>query len=327
VDELLYKNSTGVLAPGQNCRFAKVTNSLDISSFFDRGGASLRKLVDLNLVGAATLFLVTTIAPVSYSAAEELVKFDSATLRVGLLQQRLAHERGETVKGAPGILIEGYLSKPEGAGPFPAIILLRGCGGMDAGGRLGAERITDWGYVALIVDSFATRGIKDSCTPPAPDRKADAIGALLYLSKLPFVDPERIAIVGYSQGGSVALEIASTNPAGLFEMPDELKFKVAVAFYPWCSNAADQVTIPALVLIGELDDWASAKECERLMERRAGRGAPMKLVVYPGAYEDFDDPSVGNGELFLGHFLKYEPGAAQQSTAEMRDFLEKQLSR
>jgi dienelactone hydrolase len=304
-----------------------VTYPLDIPSFVDRRAASLHKLVDLNLRCVAALLLGTTFALTSHSVAEELVKFDTATARVGQLQQRLAHERGETIKGAPGISIEGYTSKPEGAGPFPAVILLRGCGGMETGGRLGAERITDWGYVALIVDSFATRGIKDSCTPPAPDRKADAIGALLYLSKLPIVDPKRIAIVGYSEGGSIALEIASANPVGLYEMPDELKFKAAVAFYPWCSRAADQLTIPALVLIGELDDWASAKDCERLMERRMGRGAPMKLIVYPGAYQDFDAPAVGDGELFFGHLLKYEPRAAQQSTTEMHNFLEQQLLR
>jgi dienelactone hydrolase len=146
---------------------------------------------------------------------------------------------------------------------------------------LGAERITNWGYVAFVVNSFATRGVEDACTPPAPDRKADAIGALFYLSKLPIVDPERIAIVGYSQGGGVALEIDSANPVDLFEIPGELKFKAAVAFYPSCSIGR------------ELDDWASAKDCERLMERRTGRGAPMKIIVYSGAHHDFAAPASG----------------------------------
>jgi dienelactone hydrolase len=303
-----------------------LTYPIAILSFVDRRANSLRKLIDLDLSCAAALLLVATLALVSRAVAEELVKFDSVTSVVGQLQQRLARERGETVKGAQGVSIEGLLSKPERAGPFPAVILLRGCGGMEAGGRLGAERITDWGYVALTVDSFATRGIKKWCTPSSPDRKADAIVALLYLSKLPILDPERFAIVGYSQGGGVT-QIASTSPVGLFGMPDELKFKAVVAFNPSCSTAADQLSIPALVLIGEFDDWAPAKECERLMKQRTGRGAPMKLIVYPGAYQDFDAPDVGNGGRFPGHFLNYEPKAAQQSTSEMRNFLEQQLLR
>jgi cephalosporin-C deacetylase-like acetyl esterase len=63
-----------------------------------------------------------------------------------------------------------------------------------------------WGYVSLAVDSFATRGIKDACTQPTPAlmlaRQGDALGALSYLSNLPFVDPQRIAIMGASQAAS-----------------------------------------------------------------------------------------------------------------------------
>jgi dienelactone hydrolase len=92
---------------------------------------------------------------------------------------------------------------------------------------------------------------------------------------------KRFAVLGSSQGGIVALQLASTHPVGLFAIPDELKFRDAVAYYPLCSVATDQLTIPTIILIGELDDWTPAKDCERLMERRAGKGAPVKLVIYP----------------------------------------------
>jgi dienelactone hydrolase len=122
------------------------------------------------------------------------------------LQQRLARERGEMPTGAPATTIEGYPSKPDGSGPFPAIVYLHGCDGLSANARsVAAEVITGWGYVSLAVDSFATRGIKGACDQPIPDRQADALGALLYLSKLAFVDPKRIAVLGSSQGGIIAL--------------------------------------------------------------------------------------------------------------------------
>jgi dienelactone hydrolase len=90
-----------------------------------------------------------------------------------------------------------------------------------------------------LVDSFASRGIKESCDQLGlmPSRQADALGALLYLSKPDFVDPKGIAVVGSSQGGVVALQLASTHAVELFAFPDNLKFKAAVAYYPPCGVA------------------------------------------------------------------------------------------
>jgi len=261
-------------------------------------------------------------------SADELVKFDSAAYVVGKLQQRLARERGEMATGASPTTIEGYLSKPDGSGPFPAVVYLHGCDGLSANARnIAAEVITGWGYVSLAVDSFATRGIKAACDQPMPDRQADALGALLYLSKLAFVDPKRIAVLGSSQGGIVALQLASTHPVGLFAIPDELKFKDAVAYYPLCSVATDQLTIPTIILIGELDDWTPAKDCERLMERRAGKGAPVKLVIYPGAYHAFNVAAFRDGMRYLGHWVKYDADAAQRSVLEVHDFLATELAK
>jgi dienelactone hydrolase len=261
-------------------------------------------------------------------SADELVKFNSAPYIVGKLQQRLARERGEIPTVAPATTVDGYLSKPNGSGPFPAVVYLHGCDGLSANARnIAAEFLTAWGYVSLAVDSFATRGIKEACDRPMPDRQADALGALLYLSKLAFVDQKRIAVLGSSQGGIVALQLASTHPAELFAIPDELKFRGAVAYYPLCSVATDQLTIPTLILIGGLDDWTPAKECERLMERRAGQGAPVKLVIYPGAYHGFNVAAFRDGMRYLGHWLRYDADAAQRAFLELHEFLATELAK
>jgi dienelactone hydrolase len=55
------------------------------------------------------------------------------------------------------------------------------------------------------------------------------------------------------------------------------------------------------------------------------KGAPVKLVVYPGAYHDFDIPDAAGGRRYYGHWLKYDAGAAARSTAAMHDFLAAQL--
>ncbi|MGH8276995.1 MAG: alpha/beta hydrolase family protein, partial [Steroidobacteraceae bacterium] len=170
----------------------------------------------------AAVFLAAVICvQFAPARADEVVTFPSARYLVGTLTQRLAREHGEPLQRAPAEMIKGYLSRPNGDGPFPAIVHLHGCGGLLDKRRVAdARQFTNWGYVTLMVDSFATRGIKDACAGLyIPARQADAMGALVYMSKLSFVDPARIAVVGYSQGGSAALNIASVPPAELFEMP------------------------------------------------------------------------------------------------------------
>jgi dienelactone hydrolase len=260
--------------------------------------------------------------------ADEQVRFESARYRVGELQQRLARERGETVAPRRGTVLEAYLSTPEGAGPFPAVVSLHGCSGLPQSLRITEARyLNALGYVSLVVDSFTTRGIIEACVSSMPDRHADALGALSYVSKLPFVDPKRIALVGRSQGGIVALQVASTQPVDVFDMPEGLAYRAVVAFYPYCGAATDELALPALVLIGEADDWTPAKNCERWMARRAGRGAPVRFIVYPGARHSFDMPGVGKGVELFGHRLKYDPEAARRANDEIREFLQVQLAR
>ena len=216
--------------------------------------------------------------------AQELVRFDSAPVRLGQLQLRLARERGEAPKAAD--TIEGYLAKPEGNGPFAAIVYLHGCDGHAKDDRKSiAQFVTGLGYVSLAVDSFATRGIKDACTKPLPAlmlaRQGDALGALSYLSKLPFVDPQRIAVLGGSMGAMVALQLASTHNVETFDAPRDLKFKAAVAYYPLCGVASEELIVPTLILIGELDDWTPARDCELWMKRRVDRVHPLSWSSIP----------------------------------------------
>ena len=278
----------------------------------------------MSTIRAVTVLLGLLLAHLAY--ADDLVRFESARYRVGELQQRLARERGETITPPPATIIEGYLSKPAGDGPFPAVVSLHGCSGLSHSLRMGeADFLTALGYVALIVDSFTPRRIVEACISAMPDRHADAIGALAYLSKLAFVDTKHIALIGRSQGGGVGLQVASTSD--VYDVPDELSYKAVVAFYPPCRLAADELALPALIMIGDADDWTPVKGCERWMARRAGRGAPVKLIVYPGASHSFDSKIAGAGMTLFGHRLKYDAEATMSAGAELREFLRQQLTR
>src|ERR1043166_9212961 len=98
---------------------------------------------------------VATFSSNAATLAGELVRFESAPVHVGQLQQRLARELGKTAKAASET-IEGYLSKPEGDGPFSAVVYLHGCDGLSEGApKFVAQFATALGYVSLTVDSFA----------------------------------------------------------------------------------------------------------------------------------------------------------------------------
>ena len=118
------------------------------------------------------------------------------------------------------VSLSSWLAKPDGDGPFPAVVLLHGCTGTERntphqsiwrGLNRHAQLLNENGYVTLIVDSFGPRGIVHSCRGEyASDQLADAYSALDHLRSLPFVDADRIGVVGLSMGGSTALRVAAT---------------------------------------------------------------------------------------------------------------------
>jgi dienelactone hydrolase len=186
--------------------------------------------------------------------------------------------------------------------------------------------MTGWGYVSLAVDSFAPRGIEDQCTHLAPGRLGDALAALSYLSHLPFVDAQRIAVVGSSQGAIVALKLASTYE-DIFDAPRDVRFIAAVAYYPMCGAMTEDLVRPALILIGELDDWTPARDCELWTKWQVNKGASARLIVYAGAYHAFDVSALAEGKESFGHWVKYDASATAGSVQEMQSFLASQFSR
>src|SRR5262249_44928823 len=160
--------------------------------------------------------------------------------------------------------IQGYLTKPKGDGPFPAVVLLHSCLGLRVDRRSIASRLASWGYVALFVDDFTKRGIRESCAVDFPEGLSDAFGALAFIATLPYVDKTRIGAVGYSQGADTALQIASLRFRSSFAIPEDVAFKAAAAFYPPCENrAGTRLRLPTLILIGAADTVTPAAECQR----------------------------------------------------------------
>src|SRR5437899_3161608 len=107
------------------------------------------------------------------------------------------------------IAISGDLDFPSGAGPFPAVILAHGCGGIGVVQTAWAQVLRQWGYATFVVDSFRGRGLAEVCTSAATltgiQRIPDAYGALRVLATHPRIDARRVALMGFSHGGSLPL--------------------------------------------------------------------------------------------------------------------------
>ena len=281
-----------------------------------------RRLMGALLVATATLLFSASLY------ASEIVRFNSAPIPPTPLKMRLAQARGEAATAEAGIDIIGELSQPDGKGPFPALVMLHGCGRpIPALDRIRVERYVSWGYAVLTFDSFKPRGIRQACSPgggPAADRLMDAFGALDYLARLPSIDAGRIAVVGFSQGGGMALSAVNANEIGTLGLR---QFKAAVAYYPtWCPSANETVTAPVLILVGELDDWTPAKDCRASMATRSGQEAREKLIVLPDAYHGFDGITLKDKPLrYFGHLLAYNASADHEAEVQMKAFLSEVL--
>jgi dienelactone hydrolase len=232
----------------------------------------------------------------------------------------------------PGDRIQGDLAKPDGAGPFPAVVGLHGCAGMhDTTKQRLADELVAWGYVVLLVDSYATRrGIDHACTSSAfatfVRRWPDAYGALAFLASQTFVDPQRVAVVGFSAGARVALSVAETDSFEQFVPEGNLRFRAAAAFYPPCEQAVGRPGIPTLIFIGALDDWTPAADCSNRIARWGNDGPPVELIVYPGAYHGFYYAYLQPGRTMFDHWLEYNGEAADNADRRLHQFLDRHLN-
>jgi len=160
-------------------------------------------------------------------------------------------------------LAELYL--PFGTAPTGAIVVLHGCDGIGPHYRQWARRLTEWGFAALLIDSFRPRGFREVCNhgmlvqPEAQAR--DAFDGAAYLRAAPEVRAERVGVIGFSHGGYAVLKAVL---AGLVRCQNEPVFAAAVAYYPGCDPRdlpGAPLEVDTLILIGDADDWTPAARC------------------------------------------------------------------
>jgi dienelactone hydrolase len=197
--------------------------------------------------------------------------------------------------------LHAQLYKPDGAGPFPTVIALHACGGLSGHTDPVLPRYRDWteqllksGNAVLWPDSYGSREVGPQCrvkevhVKARRERVADIVAARTWLMKQDWVARDRVSLIGWASGASALLWAVRPQNAGRDAAPD---FRAAIAFYPDCRISAGlgwSTRVPTLVLIGAKDDVSSPPACRQMVDGAHGRSALARILVYPGAYHDFD---------------------------------------
>jgi dienelactone hydrolase len=235
------------------------------------------------------------------------------------------------------------LYKPSGTGPFPALVLVHQCGGLQSAASnwqnlsvlFWARAAVDRGHVVLVLDSLGPRGIDEVCLGPKgglnwPRGVKDALLAATHLQSLDYVDRQRVFLLGFSWGGSVGLLASSkqwvdalSDTAG--------RFTAVAALYPRCHGAAtlsdtfiaSDIDRPLLVITAELDTETPSSECIGRLEAARQQGAPVRWHTYGQATHCWDCRNLdGYSKTVFGRAVsyRYSHEATHDSVARVFSF-------
>jgi dienelactone hydrolase len=199
------------------------------------------------LIGGAVV-VANMLAPAQAEPRTTLA--DGGVGRIGFRTHTPASQRPLLTRSYlkdPAISIGGVLSLPTKAslerhGKSPAVILAHGIGGVSAEREHAwAKRLNSWGLAAFVVDSYAGRGFKPPVyadMPAAPHMAAhllDAYLALQLLATHPRIDGSRVAVMGFSMGGTVAANAVFERFRSGALGGATNRFAAYISFYPSCN--------------------------------------------------------------------------------------------
>jgi carboxymethylenebutenolidase len=208
--------------------------------------------------------------------------------------------------------IPSYLAIPDGDGPHPAVLILRGVAGPDDGYTEIAERLAGWGYVALM-HGWKIRGNDPSDALVYDDLK----GAIAFLHSVAEADLTRLAVFGFCRGGVHAFMAARAH--------EEIRVIVVFHGFAFRSSRAqpgvepydlvEGVKVPTLIMHGTEDEQAPVESMRRMESRMRTLGKACAFTYYAGARHGFA----------VRTHPGYEEHAATQSFDEARRFLDTHL--
>ena len=208
---------------------------------------------------------------------------------------------GEVKIPSEGVEIPAYRAAPEGAGPFPVVLVIHEIFGVHEHIKDVCRRFAKLGYYAIAPDLFAREGDASAekdmgklmsnivGKTPEPEVAADLDATLAFAAKSGVTDMNRAAVVGFCWGGRQTWLYAERNP----------KLKAAVAWYgplhrPTTPNTPknppdliSELKVPVLGQYGGLDKSIPQDQVADMNRQLAAAGGGSKIVVFPDAGHAF----------------------------------------
>lgn len=205
--------------------------------------------------------------------------------------------------------IAGQFRIAQGLGRLPTVILQHGSNGFGPGIEYWSRQLNAAGISTFALDGLAGRGFEEVYSNQALLGRLnfilDIYRALEILIRHPRVDPQRIALMGFSRGGQAALYASLKRFQGMWNTSGA-EFAAYVPFYPDCATTfigdTDVANAPIRIFHGAPDDSNPVSTCKAYVERLKAAGHDVKLTVYPNAAHGFDNPLAPQPAAFFPTF-------------------------
>jgi carboxymethylenebutenolidase len=217
----------------------------------------------------------------------------------------------ETVNicGHEGDMIDAYLARPTGAGPYPGVVVIHHMPGWDEATKEITRKFAHHGYAAILPNLHFREGkgtpAENSASVGAaggmPDNRTmgDVEGSIRYLRTLPYLNG-KVGIIGYCSGGrQVYLAACTLNGidaavdcygGGVTAPPEELNARQPIAPIDYTKD----LRCPLLGLFGREDQRPSPGHVAKTEEELKKRGKTYEFHTYDNAGHGFfavDRPS------------------------------------
>jgi len=218
------------------------------------------------------------------------------------------------------------LEKPDGTGPFPAVMMVPGCSGFDADFQKEyydsvQRQLVQLGFVTLRVNYLAVRNFKNcAMVVSTTDVSGDIRIAANYLKQQTFVKKGAVNVMSWSYGGAGALKAL-----GLAKRQEPLRVDAVIAYYPYCGGGVQawDSEVPVLVLVGAIDNLAPLSTCKILAFDDLPKRDKLTVKVYDDAHHAFDNFTLPAEMQYGFGTLGYNEAAAKSAWKEVTMFIKK----
>src|SRR6201991_3328729 len=259
-------------------------------------------LTDWRAAVAAVIFCTASLITCIETSAQSMPKDVASRTEIYAIPTLTITDKQFLTGDANGkqVTVAGECRIAQGNGKLPEIVLMHGSSGVGAGMDPWVRHFNAMGISTFVIDGFSGRGL----TAVGPNQALlgrlnfiiDIYRSLEILAKHPRVDPDRIALMGFSRGGQAALYASLERFQKLWNKSGA-QFAAYIPFYPDCATSyatdTDVAARPIRIFHGTPDDYNPVASCKAFVQRLQEARRDVVLTEYADSQHGFDSGLIG----------------------------------